>query len=513
MSTPRARHRLAAVAGFGLAIVLLFWGMAALSTWVTREHLAKHARQELATLRTGHSLWQWQLRGPGDLVAQRVFGNAEASAGPGGLRITSHDGSAFDLGLPLAAPVDLAHWPLLRLQLQSDADGTLGLVYQADPLSTTCVANEASRIPRQGTALVIDLRVLSWRSQGGEPCQPPRVVSYMLRLRPQLPPHAVLRIGDIDLQAAQATTLPSSIDADLADIRLPSALALARAGLKAAPAEYAERSAPLVRLPANISAETMLSLRDLAKRHWPAALVLPFGQSFASAQEDALPGWLDWGICAIYLACLAWTALRQDREVNRPWLEVAAIAAGPLWLIAGLRWGPQLSIPGIIAFVAALAFAAQSDWRRRPVWWQWLGRSGSDWLWPLVPLPVTAALMWADGHGLTHLKPAHMLGYLAWALLQQWAMLAFVMGRLRLTRLPQAAIILITATLFGLLHTPNGSLMQLCFAAELWWAWRFLKSPCLLPIAVAHATCALLVESGLTGHMLRSLEVSARFFL
>jgi hypothetical protein len=30
---------------------------------------------------------------------------------------------------------------------------------------------------------------------------------------------------------------------------------------------------------------------------------------------------------------------------------------------------------------------------------------------------------------------------------------------------------------------------------------------------VAHAICALLVQSGLTGHMLRSLGVSARFFL
>jgi membrane protease YdiL (CAAX protease family) len=92
-------------------------------------------------------------------------------------------------------------------------------------------------------------------------------------------------------------------------------------------------------------------------------------------------------------------------------------------------------------------------------------------------------------------------------------MLAIVMGRLRLTALPTPLVIIVTACLFGLLHTPNGSLMQLCMLAELWWAGCFVRSPRLLPIAMAHAASALLVESGLTGHLLRSLEVSARFFL
>jgi hypothetical protein len=177
-----------------------------------------------------------------------------------------------------------------------------------------------------------------------------------------------------------------------------------------------------------------------------------------------------------------------------------------------LRWGVEPSIPGALAFVAALIYGGQGEWRRRPVTWSWLGHRTADWLWPLVPLPVAAALIAADGHGLTKLPTLHIVAYFAWALLQQWAMLAVVMGRLRKTQLPAPVIVLITATVFGLLHTPNGALMQLCFMAELWWAWCFLRAPRLLPIAVAHALSALLVESGLTGHWLRSLEVSARFF-
>jgi len=73
--------------------------------------------------------------------------------------------------------------------------------------------------------------------------------------------------------------------------------------------------------------------------------------------------------------------------------------------------------------------------------------------------------------------------------------------------------VLLTALVFALMHTPNGILMQLCLLAELWWAWCFRRSRALLPVAAAHAVCALLVEAGLVGGLLRSLEVSARFFL
>ena len=107
----------------------------------------------------------------------------------------------------------------------------------------------------------------------------------------------------------------------------------------------------------------------------------------------------------------------------------------------------------------------------------------------------------------------HAFLYVAWASLQQWLMLAVVLRRLERWPGGSTLPILGAATLFALLHTPNGMLMQLCFVAEVCWAWCFLRSRRLLPIALAHAGCALLVESGLAGGVLRSLEVSARFFL
>lgn len=484
----------------------MFWSMAGLSAWITRGKLLRDASQELTTLREGQPLWQWTLSNPSDLVAGRAFGQADVASDANGLRFTSRDGSPFELGLPLSGPVDLRHWPLLRLHLQSSAHGVLGLSYQANELSETCAAFDAIALSPGITERLIDLRALNWRTTMGASCQLPAAVSYMLRLRPQLPAHATLRLTQAALVASEPPVLPAHIDADAADIRLPTSHV-------ASPLPAAiPHSAPLVRLPAEASAESMLSLRDRVRQHWPAALIIPWGQPLSSVRAAPMPTWLDWSVCGIYLAWLLWLAWRQTREVRHPWIEIAAIAAGPLWLIAGLRWGPQLSIPGVIAFVASLVYAGQAEWRRRPVSWSWWGRSWADWLWPLVPIPVAAALTLADGHSLVRLDTVHMFAYLAWALLQQWAMLAIVMGRLQHTRLPQPVIVLIIAGLFGLLHTPNGSLMQLCLAAELWWAWRFLRSPRLLPIALAHAASALLVESGLTGHLLRSLEVSARFF-
>ncbi|MHA6203323.1 CPBP family intramembrane glutamic endopeptidase [Dyella soli] len=513
MSTPRARHRFAAAAGFVVAVLLLLWAMAAVSDWITRGRLADDARQGLATLRDGQPLWQWTLRRPADLVAGRAFGPVDLASDPAGLRLTSRNGSAFELGLPLAEPADLAHWPLLRLRLHSDAAGQLGLSYQAGEFSQACLALGAARIDPGTEEQVVDLHGLSWRSATGGICRPPTVVSYMLRLRLQLPARATVVVGQAALLARQPPDLPRSISADTADVRLPLPAGAGHGGSDAAVAAGDPLVAPLVRLPRDASPEAMLALRDLARQRWPAALVLPAGQALSPTLPGSMPSWLDWATCGAYLAWLAWLTWRQTRERTRPAVEVAAIAAGPLWLIAGLRWGPQVSVPGVIAFVAALVFGGVSEWRRRPVAWTWLGERWPDWLWPLLPLPVAAALMLADGHGLIRLDPRHVLAYFGWALLQQWAMLGIVMGRLRQTHLPGPVLILVTAGLFGLLHTPNGSLMQLCLLAELWWAWCFLRSPRLLPVAIAHATCALLVESGLTGHLLRSLEVSARFFL
>jgi hypothetical protein len=504
LSAARAIGRFLLPAGCALAAALLLALMQWLSVSITRSQLIHEAQEQLASLREGRPLWRWRLRTPADLVAGRVFGPATATHGSQGVSFTSRDGSPFEFGLPLSGPVDARHWPHLTLKLHSDARGVLGLSYQARQDSAACLADDVAHIDPARAALSIDLHAAAWHTPTGTPCPPPSVISYLLRMRVQLPAGATVRIDEAALAASLPSALPPQISAQQEGV---PAEALQSGRL---PADIA---APLVRIPRDASAEAAITLRDLARQHWPAALVVPAGQALVARHGRHPPAWLDGGILGAYLLWLVALSLCQKPGVVRPWLETAAIAFGPLWLIAGLRWGPQVSPPGIAAFLAALAYGGISEWRRRPVGWSWLGRRPRDWLWPLAPLPVALILMMVDGQGLIQLQTRHILAYFAWALLQQWMMLAIVMGRLRRTRLPPAAIIVVTAGLFGLLHTPNGALMQLCLLAELWWAWCFWRSPRLLPVALAHALCALLVESGLTGHLLRSLEVSARFFL
>jgi len=511
LSTLRPASPLLSAAGFLAAVAVLLWCMAELSGWITRGQLIHEAGKTAAVLRAGRSPWQWTLHNASDLVASRVFGNATLGTSPDGLTITSRDGTPFELGLPLVAPIDLAHWPLLHIDMQGSQRGTIGLRYQPVESGSACSIEQAASMSANSNPWSIDLRAQDWHTAHGEPCPAPGAVAYMLRLRVTMPAGATLTAHSVAAYSPLPIAIPAIIDRQTSDIQWRGVDAMGK--WTPDPRQLARYGAPVVRLPEGASAESMLLLRDRIRQFWPAAIILPFGQALPEQTSTHLPPWLDGGICSLYIAWLAWLAMRQRAGVIRPWTEVAAIAFGPLWLIAGLRWGSELSIPGIAAFVAALVYGGQMEWRRRPVDWGWWGRIRSDWLYPLLPLPVAATLLLADGHPLLHLDVRHMLVYLGWALLQQWAMLALVMGRLERTGLPKAAVIIVTATLFGLLHTPNGSLMQLCLLSELWWAWCFMRSPRLIPVALAHAASALLVEAGLTGHLLRSLEVSARFFL
>ncbi|WP_266171974.1 CPBP family intramembrane glutamic endopeptidase [Dyella subtropica] len=505
----RTFHRVASIAGFALAVALLLLVMHALSRQVTMVQLQREAGRELHALQNHQPLWIWSLRRPPDLVAGHPFGAATAAFDDGRLRITSRDGSPYDLGLPLMQPVDLAHWPLLRLHVESSADGELGLILQASEQGATCLATSAAELTQGATELTVDLRKVLWQTVAGERCPSLGVLTHMLRLRPHLPTGATLHLRDAALIADPPAP---AVDAGAA-IELPADLPIAEQRIAQLSLGDRQPATPLFHLPASAAPETWLTLRDRLRQHWPAALIVPAGVALLPSEQGAMPAWFGWTMCGTYLLLLAWLAARPPPGKTPPWLEVAAFMTGPLWLIAGLQWGLHPSIPAVIAFVAALLYAAVIEWRRRPADWRWLSGSWRDWAWPLAMAPVALGLIAWSGQAFAGPGGRHVLTYLAWATLQQWAALAVVMRRLERLPWPRSVTLLVTATLFALLHTPNGALMQLCLLAELWWAWCFLRSRALLPIALAHAVCALLVESGLTGGLLRSLEVSARFFL
>jgi membrane protease YdiL (CAAX protease family) len=197
------------------------------------------------------------------------------------------------------------------------------------------------------------------------------------------------------------------------------------------------------------------------------------------------------------------------RPVRAGPIEALLVIAGPVWFIAGLGLSSSPAAPAVAMLALGVVYALVLAIRRRLPRWRWVGawRTAG---WPLLALPVTIAIVAVAGHAPVWPAPGRALLYIAWAFVQQWLILA-VVASLLARALPRPLAVLLAALAFALLHTPNGLLMQLCFLAELGWAWWYLHHRSLLPVALAHASSALLLQACLSGGILRSLEVSARF--
>lgn len=498
----RSRAKWAYV-GYALAAAVVYFALGWLAARITGMYLLDQAQTQLAHAENHEPLWEWRLRKPRDLIASRAFGNAKLTSDEDALNITSVDGTPFELGLPIAWSLDLAHWPVLQLQLQSSAAGTLGLIWQGPVGAPACLAVTASPLTPDARTLRIDLRDLVWHAAADGHCPAPGI-AQLLRLRVQIPRDATLRLSSASLATTQA--LPPMADAT---IDLPARANSDELARTTGPAH--NWAMPLFRLPVGSSAETMLRLRDQLRQRWPAALIVPAGATPQAMPEHSYRA-LAWLACILYLAALAWLAWKPAKARLRPWLEITGCLLGPLWLVAGLHWGLYPTPLGVTAFVGGLAFALMIERRHLPRLWRWPETRGA-WLWPLAVVPVALLLIVLYGHAPHALAFGHVAAYFGWAWLQQWLMLVVLLRRFEQV-LPRAGwAMLAVATLFGLFHTPNGLVMQLCFAGELWWVWCFRRSRAVLPIGVAHAVCALLVEAALIGGWVRSLEVSARFFL
>jgi hypothetical protein len=491
-----------AAAGYLLAAVIVCVALSALAARITAAQLRDQAQWQLARVQASQPLWEWRFRKLHDLIAGRAFGNAKVSVDDDVLTIISTDGTPYELGLPIAWSLDLAHWPLLQLEFKSSDRGELGFVV-TNPSGVSCVALAADALSPETASLRIDLRGLTWKTASGAPCPTPGAVQ-MLRLRIQTHEHATLRLTSASLLTTEPTQPPQQSAIDLPD-------EVTGTGIDQFVDRAQNMAMPLFHLPDGIDAEAMLSLRDQLRARWPAALIVPAGVT-PHAVTPSSHNSIWWAACVVYLLALVWLAFKPFKGNWRAWFEIAGCLLGPLWLIAGLHWGLYPTPLGLTAFGAGLLFAIFIERRHLPRLWRWPS-SRRDWLWPFAPFVMTVLLTILYGHTLSLLPLGHVLAYFGWAWLQQWLMLIVIMRRLEQVLYRPAWAVLATAIVFALLHTPNGMLMQLCFVGELWWAWCFLRSRSVLPIALAHAACALLVESGLVGGLVRSLEVSARFFL
>lgn len=435
-----------------------------LAASVVRGALARAGAADRAAYASGASPWSWRFASTEDVVAGRAFGNATIEATIGGLTIHPNGDGRGEVGFPLSRQADLDRLNLLHL----DADATGGTF---DIAVRPVLTGELVRASLPGLAPAIRLDDLSWHDVSGNPVAPPARAA-MLRLGFRLPP------GD--------------------------ALTLRGAGLASA-----NGPAPAlgIEIPTGMTAEGLLRWRDRQQARDPLAT---FGHD---APGTSLPSSATWIAPAVYAALLvaAGVVTRRRRAPSR-WSDLANAAlgvAGPLWFIAGLGLSTRPAASAVSMFALGVAYGAYLTWIQAIPRWHWRG----GWRmagWPLIALPVAVGIAAVAGHAPAWPPIGRAALYVGWAFFQQWLMLAVVAGLLA-RALPRPAAVLLTALAFALLHTPNGLLMQLCFVAELGWAWWYLHHRSLLPVAFAHAGAAIIMQACMAGGVLRSLEVSARF--
>ncbi|MBB3226969.1 hypothetical protein FHW69_001570 [Luteibacter sp. Sphag1AF] len=445
----------------------ILWLLPLLAARVVSHELVAQSERETAAYDSDSSPWAWSFRRPEDLVASRAFGGGRLDRVHGSLKVTAVADTPVEVGFPMSRPADIVDLSRLRLDVTAPPATPMTLLVR-EHLNTPAVT---ATLPANVTAqrpFEVSLGKLPWKDDAGHDVASPKRAA-MLRLVLNLP-----KGGSADLHAA--ALLPLS-------------------PLRATP----------VALPARGSAEALLQWRDLIWAGDPSARL---GSMPLHGREPRGPV-LDWLILAIYASALVVLTLRPVRGRGGQIVEALAAVAGPLWLIAGMRLGPVAVLPAGICFLCGLGFGVGLAIRRRLPEWHWLGSARAMAL-PLLAVPAATLVVAAFGHALAWPAPGRALLYVAWALLQQWLMLA-VTAALLDRLVPRAWAVLAVATLFALLHTPNGLLMQMCFVAELGWAWCFLRYRALGPIALAHAASAVLLQAGLAGGILRSLEVSARF--
>ncbi|MDR6641704.1 membrane protease YdiL (CAAX protease family) [Luteibacter sp. 1214] len=488
--SPRASRWMVA-ATLAAAVALLF-ALPRFAATVVQGAIERESANDRVAFAEGRSPWSWRFSDVEDVVAGRAFGGGRLATSPPGLSVQATDAGGFEIGLVLRRDADLVRLDTFYLDATASATGRYALAVRETLTSPGRHADLGTLTPAE-VGRPVRLDRLSWTDDQGRAVDPPRRAA-MLRIRAVLPVGATLSLRSARLALAEGASLP-----------------------------------PPVMLPDGLSAEGLLALRD---RERAADPLVAFGEalervratSVESYPSPAWPGWVEAGVYLALVSVVGWR--RQGDRARRPvdegtgshagWralagagLDVALVLAGPLWFIAGLGLSLRLAPPGIAAFAIGVGYAVALGARRQLPSWHWAGawrQAG----WPLLAVAVAGGIALAAGHSPAWPPAGRTLLYIGWALFQQWLILAVVAALLD-RAVPRAVAILLAALAFALLHTPNGLLMQLCFVAELGWAWWYLRHRALLPVAVAHALSAVILQACVAGGLLRSLEVSARF--
>jgi hypothetical protein len=214
---------------------------------------------------------------------------------------------------------------------------------------------------------------------------------------------------------------------------------------------------------------------------------------------------------------------RPPRDPSR--LEAAAEVACLVGLVETIMWAvpftgrPAAAYLGAVALIALLLAVCHVRDRvpRRD-----LGIRFDNFLAVLkvyaVPFGAAVALMVAIGLAAGTLRlgarfVAMLASVPAWALLQQYMLLAFAQRRFRVVLGPGWPSVAASASMFALLHLPNPTLTVACAAAGLLWAWQYERGPNLFANAVTHTLASAVLANSLPHAVLRNMVVGYHYFL
>jgi hypothetical protein len=522
-----------AAAAFALLVAATFWGLERSARLEFASHLRERAADALALAASGSTPYQWRLRSADELVAGHPFGSPRFEFVDQGLRV-SGAGHPVEIGLTHSGSVDLQHFPLLRISLDSALPGNLRLVIRQTAHAPELVSSAVAFPAGTSEVLSVDLDDLDWASSDVPAPAPKRAAMLRLRLGPQ-PQAATLLRGvslnrpanymPIDLGAPLhivgiGTTPPSP---GLTILRLPDDPLSLQAGLRALAAGRGSSAAPLLfALPQSPRVERQMILRNAVHAVLPDAILVPEGKSaetLARARELAAAGpharkaSTQWPIAALFALAFLLGRLYPPRNARRrALLEIVLTMAPPLWLVLGGNTSGNLHAPQQAVIGMLIVYAVSLSFPRH---WHWIGAARSWWYATAVvalALAIGLAAHHADGSIIPAPDFRHVVRYILWALLQQYLICVICTERWNIATGSPLAATYLGALGFALLHTPNPTLMLATFAGGLCWCAIYLRYRALLPLAVSHAASALLLSAMLPAAILHSAEVSVRFF-
>lgn len=481
----------------------------------------------MALAASGETPWQWGYR-PQDIVAQRVFGDAQADFADDCLLVTSR-GQPFEIGLRLERNIPLRDFPRLRLFAFANAAAQVQPVVR-ERLDGGAWTSAPFPLAGISTATNIDMEKFEWRTPDGMAIRQPEVAA-MLRLRFTLPQGATLQFN--------GATLDRPVQYEPLELTHP--IVLAQPGESAAPgvipiyrvpdtgfgaaqiAGLAKLGAPILAIPQTRRVEQQRLMFDTILHALPAAVVVPqnaLDATFALARTPTtrsgiadIPVALRWTALIAFAAVLLFARIFPPRQPRvRAALEIVLVLAAPFWLVVGGHFTGEVGADQKFLIASVGAYAVTLGFPRD---WKWNGGTRA-WLLAAAVVALAAgigiAAHFSGDVSIRSIGAAHVWRYLGWALIQQYLVCVVCTSRWKLVTGSTVLALYFGALGFALMHTPNAGLMLATFFGGLCWCALYLRERALLPLAFSHAASALVLIALLPPDWLYSAEVSARFF-